>query len=224
LSKLLREAAREPVQVEVSAVRVLFELLGFFLEQLSDINSRFSVDQRRAVAALTSQRISCALTGLRSSVYNVGRAVQGNYNEEKTMQRKASAVWKGGLKDGKGSLSAPGGVLNNTQYSFSTRFENAPGTNPEELIAAAHAGCFSMALSAQLGEAKLTPTSISTTVTLSLDKLDSGWTITSSHIDVVGKVPGADAATFQKYAEAAEKGCPVSKVLNAKITMNAKLE
>jgi osmotically inducible protein OsmC len=139
------------------------------------------------------------------------------------MQRKASAVWKGGLKDGKGSLSAPGGVLNNTQYSFSTRFENAPGTNPEELIAAAHAGCFSMALSAQLGGANLTPESISTTVTLSLDKLDSGWTITASHIDVVGKVPGADAAMFQKYAEAAEKGCPVSKVLNAKITMNAKL-
>jgi lipoyl-dependent peroxiredoxin len=140
------------------------------------------------------------------------------------MQRKASAVWMGGLKEGKGMLSAPGGVLNNTQYSFSTRFENAPGTNPEELIAAAHAGCFSMALSAQLGGANLTPASISTTVTLSLDKLDSGWTITSSHIDVVGKVPGADAATFQKYAEAAEKGCPVSKVLNAKITMNAKLE
>ncbi len=140
------------------------------------------------------------------------------------MQRKASAVWKGGLKDGKGTLSAPGGVLNNTQYSFSTRFENAPGTNPEELIAAAHAGCFSMALSAQLGGANLTPESISTTVTLSLDKLDSGWTITASHIDVLGRVPGADAATFQKYAEAAEKGCPVSKVLNAKITMNAKLE
>jgi lipoyl-dependent peroxiredoxin len=126
------------------------------------------------------------------------------------MQRKASAVWKGGLKDGKGTMSAPGGVLNNTQYSFTTRFENAPGTNPEELIAAAHAGCFSMALSAQLGGANLTPENISTTVTLSFD--------------VVGKVPGADAATFQKYAEAAEKGCPVSKVLNAKITMNAKLE
>jgi lipoyl-dependent peroxiredoxin len=139
------------------------------------------------------------------------------------MQRKASAVWKGGLKDGKGTISAPGGVLNNTQYSFSTRFENAPGTNPEELIAAAHAGCFSMALSAQLGGVNLTPESISTTVTLSLEKLDSGWTITASHIDVVGKVPGADAATFQKYAEAAEKGCPVSKVLNAKITMSAKL-
>ena len=140
------------------------------------------------------------------------------------MQRKASAVWRGGLKDGKGTISAPGGVLNNTQYSFATRFENAAGTNPEELIAAAHAGCFSMALSAQLGGANLTPESISTTVTLSLDKLDSGWTITASHIDVVGKVPGADAATFQKYAEAAEKGCPVSKVLNAKITMSAKLE
>ena len=140
------------------------------------------------------------------------------------MQRKASAVWKGGLKDGKGSLSAPGGILNNTQYSFSTRFENAPGTNPEELIAAAHAGCFSMALSGQLGGANLTDDSISTTVTLSLEKLDSGWTITTSHIDVVAKVPGADAATFQKCAEAAEKGCPVSKVLNAKISMNAKLE
>ncbi|MGZ6423162.1 MAG: OsmC family protein [Bdellovibrionota bacterium] len=139
------------------------------------------------------------------------------------MQRKASAVWKGGLKDGKGTISAPSGVLKDTPYSFTTRFENAPGTNPEELIAAAHAGCFSMALSAQLGGANLTPESISTTVTLSLDKLDSGWAITASHIDVVGKVPGADAATFQKYAEAAEKGCPVSKVLNAKITMSAKL-
>jgi lipoyl-dependent peroxiredoxin len=140
------------------------------------------------------------------------------------MQRKASAVWKGGLKEGKGSISAPGGVLANTPYSFTTRFENAPGTNPEELIAAAHAACFSMALSAQLGGANLTPESISTSVTLSLDKLDSGWTITSSHLDVVGRVPGADAATFQKYAEAAEKGCPVSKVLNAKISMTAKLE
>jgi lipoyl-dependent peroxiredoxin len=139
------------------------------------------------------------------------------------MQRKASAVWKGGLKDGKGTISAPSGVLKETQYSFSTRFENGQGTNPEELIAAAHAGCFSMALSGQLGGANLTAESISTTVTLSLDKLDSGWAITASHIDVVGKVPGADAATFQKYAEAAEKGCPVSKVLNAKITMSAKL-
>jgi len=140
------------------------------------------------------------------------------------MQRKASAVWKGGLKEGKGSISAPGGVLNNTPYSFTTRFENAPGTNPEELIAAAHAACFSMALSAQLEGAKLPPESINTNVTLTLEKLDSGWTITASHLDVVGKVPGADADTFQKFAEGAEKGCPVSKVLNAKITMDAKLE
>jgi osmotically inducible protein OsmC len=139
------------------------------------------------------------------------------------MQRKASAAWKGGLKDGKGTVTAPSGVLKETAYSFTTRFENTPGTNPEELIAAAHAACFSMALSAQLGGANLTPESIATTVTLSLEKLDSGWAITASHIDVVGKVPGADAATFQKYAEAAEKGCPVSKVLNAKITMSAKL-
>src|SRR6516225_2626932 len=140
------------------------------------------------------------------------------------MQRKASAVWKGGLKDGKGAVSGTSGVLNNTPYSFATRFENTPGTNPEELIAAAHAACFSMALSAQLGAANLTPSSIETTANLSVERLESGWAITASHIDVVGKVPGADAATFQKYAEAAEKGCPVSKVLNAKISMNAMLE
>src|SRR5512136_1247057 len=125
------------------------------------------------------------------------------------MLRKGSAIWNGDLKSGKGTISTDSGVLKAAQYSFSTRFENAPGTNPEELIAAAHAGCFSMALSAQLGGANLTPESISTNVTLTMEKLDSGWTITSSHIDVVGKVPGADAATFQKYAEAAEKGCPV---------------
>jgi len=140
------------------------------------------------------------------------------------MQRKASAVWKGGLKDGKGTVSAASGVLSNTPYSFTTRFENTPGTNPEELIAAAHAACFSMALSAQLGGANLTPESVSTTATLSLDKLDSGWTITAVHLDVAAKVPGSDDATFQKVAESAKSGCPVSKVLNAKITMTAKLE
>jgi osmotically inducible protein OsmC len=139
------------------------------------------------------------------------------------MERKASAVWKGGLKDGKGSLSAPGGVLKDTPYSFTSRFENGAGTNPEELIAAAHAGCFTMALSAQLGGANLTAESINTNVTLTMEKQDSGWTITSSHIDVTAKIPGADEATFLKCAEAAEKNCPVSKVLNAKITMTAKL-
>ncbi len=102
------------------------------------------------------------------------------------MERKASAVWKGGLKDGKGTISVPGGVLKDTQYSFTSRFENGPGTNPEELIAAAHAACFSMALSAQLGGANLTPESISTNVTLTMEKLDSGWTITASHLDVLG--------------------------------------
>src|SRR5277367_210031 len=139
------------------------------------------------------------------------------------MERKASAVWKGGLKDGKGSISAPGGVLKDTQYSFTSRFENGPGTNPEELIAAAHAACFSMALSAQLGGANLTPESINTSATLTMEKLDSGWTITAVNLDVVAKVPGASAEAFDKAAQDAKAGCPVSKVLNAKITMNAKL-
>ena len=222
----------------MSAVWILFELLGFLLETFQIDDFRFQIQALPifsfgfpasfSVFKLQSEIINLQFSS-RPWHAHVGPSTmvgrfEGNHNEENVMQRKASAVWKGGLKDGKGSLSAPGGVLNNTQYSFATRFENAAGTNPEELIAAAHAGCFSMALSAQLGGANLTPESISTNVTLSLDKLDSGWTITASHIDVVGKVPGADAATFQKYAEAAEKGCPVSKVLNAKITMTAKLE
>jgi osmotically inducible protein OsmC len=140
------------------------------------------------------------------------------------MQRKASAVWKGGLKDGKGTVSATSGVLNNTPYSFATRFENTPGTNPEELIAAAHAACFSMALSGQLGGANLTAESISTTATLTMEKLDSGWAITAVHLDVSARVPKADAAGFNKAAENAKSGCPVSKVLKANITMTAKLE
>jgi osmotically inducible protein OsmC len=140
------------------------------------------------------------------------------------MQRKASAVWKGGLKDGKGSVSSASGVLSNTPYSFTTRFENTPGTNPEELIAAAHAACFSMALSAQLGGANLTPESINTTANLTMEKLDAGWTITTVQLDVTARVPGASQEAFNKAAENAKSGCPVSKVLNAKITMNAKLE
>ena len=139
------------------------------------------------------------------------------------MERKASAVWKGGLKDGKGSISAPGGVLKDTQYSFTSRFENGPGTNPEELIAAAHAACFSMALSAQLGGANLTPESINTSATLTMEKLEAGWAITAVHLDVVAKVPGASAEAFNTVAQNAKAGCPVSKVLNAKITMDAKL-
>src|SRR5467141_2543538 len=140
------------------------------------------------------------------------------------MQRKASAVWQGALKDGKGTISTDSGVLRDSQYSFSTRFENGIGTNPEELVAAAHAACFSMALSGQLGAANLTASSIETTATLTLEKLDSGWAITTVHLDVVGRVPGADNAAFQKAAENAKSGCPVSKVLKANITMTAKLE
>jgi len=144
--------------------------------------------------------------------------------KEKEMERKASAIWKGGLKDGKGEFSVPSGVFSHVPYSFSTRFENAPGTNPEELIAAAHASCFSMALSAQLGAANLTPESINTTANLKMEKQEAGWAITSIHLDVSARVPKADDAAFQKAAESAKAGCPVSKVLNAHITMAAKLE
>jgi len=140
------------------------------------------------------------------------------------MERKASAVWKGGLKDGKGEFSAPSGVFSHVPYSFTTRFENAPGTNPEELIAAAHAACFSMALSAQLGALNLPPESISTSANLKMEKLDAGWAITTIHLEVHAKVPKADERAFQQAAENAKAGCPVSKVLNAKITMSAKLE
>jgi osmotically inducible protein OsmC len=140
------------------------------------------------------------------------------------MKRNASAVWKGGLKDGKGTISSDSGVLADTQYSFSTRFENGKGTNPEELIAAAHAGCFSMALSAQLGTMGLTPETINTSAAVSLEKVGDGFAITAVHLTVKAKVPGADAPQFQTAANNAKAGCPVSKVLNATITMDAALE
>lgn len=139
------------------------------------------------------------------------------------MDRKAGAVWKGGLKDGKGTLSSESGVLLSTPYSFSTRFEGTKGTNPEELIAAAHAGCFSMAFSAELGKVGLTPETISTEAKVTLEKKDQGFTITRIHLEITGKVPGADQAKFQEVANTAKKGCPVSRVLNAEITMNARL-
>ena len=140
------------------------------------------------------------------------------------MKRNAKAVWKGGLKDGKGTISTDSGVLSDTQYSFNTRFEEGKGTNPEELIAAAHAGCFSMALSAQLEEAGLTAESIRTTASVRLDKTDAGFAITSVHLDVAARVPGADRQAFETAAQNAKAGCPVSKVLNAEITMDARLE
>ena len=140
------------------------------------------------------------------------------------MERKASAVWQGGLKDGRGEFATSSGVFSHMPYSFKTRFEGAPGTNPEELIAAAHASCFSMALSAQLGAANLTPESINTTANLTMEKLDSGFAITKIHLDVTAKIPGGSDAAFQKAAADAKAGCPVSKILNAQITMAAKLE
>jgi osmotically inducible protein OsmC len=123
------------------------------------------------------------------------------------MKRKASAVWQGGLKDGRGSISTDSGVLAHTQYSFSTRFEDGIGTNPEELIAAAHAGCFSMALSGQLGNAGLTAESINTTAAVTLTKTDAGFTITAVHLDVRAKVPGADQQAFETAANNAKAGC-----------------
>lgn len=140
------------------------------------------------------------------------------------MKRKASAVWQGGLKDGKGTISTDSGVLENTQYSFGTRFEDGKGTNPEELIAAAHAGCFSMALSGQLGNANMKAESINTTSTVTMEKDDKGFTVTEVHLEVTARIPGADEAAFKTAAENAKIGCPISRLLNAKITMNARLE
>jgi osmotically inducible protein OsmC len=139
------------------------------------------------------------------------------------MKRTASAVWQGGLKDGKGNLTTQSGVLANTPYAFNTRFEEQPGTNPEELIAAAHAGCFTMALSAQLGEAGMTAESIQTSAAVTLEKGAEGFSITAVHLDVVAKIPGAPKEAFEAAANKAKAGCPVSKVLNATITMDAKL-
>jgi len=139
------------------------------------------------------------------------------------MQRKASAVWQGGLKDGKGSLTTDSKVLSAAPYSFGTRFEGTPGTNPEELLAAAHAGCFSMALSMILGEAGIKPERIDTTATVTFEKLDTGFTITKVHLDVAVRAPGADTAKVEESAAKAKAGCPVSKVLRAEITMDAKL-
>ncbi len=140
------------------------------------------------------------------------------------IKKKGSAVWKGGLKDGKGTISTESGVLSNAQYGFNTRFENGPGTNPEELIGAAHAGCFSMALSAQLGEAGLKAESISTTATVTLEKVEGGFSITAVHLYLVARIPGASQQAFDTAANNAKAGCPVSKLLNAKITLEAKLQ
>ncbi|MES2705982.1 MAG: OsmC family protein [Verrucomicrobiota bacterium] len=139
------------------------------------------------------------------------------------MKQKASAVWQGTLKEGAGSLSTGSGALSAKPYSFKTRFEGEQGTNPEELIGAAHAGCFSMAFSMILGMAGFTPDKIETTATITLDQVEGGFAITASHLDMTASIPGIDDATFQDLAAKAKAGCPVSKVLNAAITLDAKL-
>ena len=140
------------------------------------------------------------------------------------MQRSASAVWKGGLKDGGGTVSTSSGALSATPYNFVKRFENEPGTNPEELVAAAHAACFSMALSLFMANEGLTPESIDTTATVSFENVNGAWTVTTSHLQTRVKSPNADAAAFQKAAEGAKAGCPISRLLNTTITLDAKLD
>ncbi|HXM24448.1 MAG TPA: OsmC family protein [Chthoniobacterales bacterium] len=151
-------------------------------------------------------------------------AVPPHNTDHYIMKRTASAVWQGDLKKGQGTLSTQSGVLNKTQYSFATRFENGIGTNPEELIAAAHAGCFTMALSAFLGNAGFTPEELLTRATLTLEQVEGNWTITAIHLDLSGRVPGIDAAKFDEIADQAKAGCPVSRVLKADITLTKKLE
>jgi osmotically inducible protein OsmC len=139
------------------------------------------------------------------------------------LQRKANAEWKGSLKEGSGTVSSASGVLRDTAYDFRSRFEQGSTTNPEELIGAAHAGCFSMALSGVLGESGLTPESIRTEATVHLEKQDAGWTLARIDLEVVARVPGATPESFREAAEKAKAGCPVSRVLKSEIRMNARL-
>jgi lipoyl-dependent peroxiredoxin len=139
------------------------------------------------------------------------------------MKRKARAIWNGSGKDGEGKLTSDSGVLADTQYSWKTRFADGKGTNPEELIAAAHAGCFAMALAFALGKSGHEPQEIRTEATVSLEQQEGGFAITTVHLDLVATVPGIDAAAFKTIADEAKSGCPVSKVLNARITLDARL-
>jgi osmotically inducible protein OsmC len=141
-----------------------------------------------------------------------------------SIKRSGSAVWSGGLKDGVGSVSTQSGAMDKVQYGFKTRFEDGPGTNPEELIGAAHAGCFTMALSGVLAEAGLTAKNLATKATVTLDKVDGGFSISAVHLELVATIPGADQAKFDEAAQKAKLNCPVSKLLNAEITLDARLE
>ena len=138
-----------------------------------------------------------------------------------TIKRSANALWNGGLKDGKGTFSVPSGAFKDLAYSFTTRFEDSPGTNPEELIAAAHAACFSMAFSGQLAKDGMAPKEISTKANLTMEKLEAGFTVTKIHLDVTAKVTGGNEEAFQKSAKAAKEGCPISRLLKAEISLAA---
>jgi len=175
---------------------------------ICELNPSFLLRSNQSAASFTKDRANS----------------RSDQTRKANMKRKASAVWRGGLKDGKGAISMESGTLKEAQYSFGTRFENGVGTNPEELIAAAHAGCFSMAFSAELGKAGITPESINTTATITMEKTDAGFSVTQSHLDVTAKVPGADQAKVIEIANAAKAGCPISRVLKANITMDAKVE
>src|SRR5580692_5611721 len=146
------------------------------------------------------------------------------HHKENTMQRSASAVWTGSLKEGNGKISTPSGVLDDAPYSFLTRFENAKGTNPEELIGAAHAGCFAMALSAQLSTMNFTPESIKVSATVSLEKLEAGWTISKIHLDLAARIPGITQTAFESAAASAKANCPVSRLFKADISLTSVLE
>ena len=139
------------------------------------------------------------------------------------INRRGSAVWQGGIKDGKGAISTQSGALNAYPYGFASRFEGVPGTNPEELLAAAHAGCFTMALSLILGEAKLTAEQMDTSANVTLEQVEGGYAITAVHLTLKAKVPGADQASFEELANKAKAGCPVSKLFKAEITLDATL-
>jgi osmotically inducible protein OsmC len=140
------------------------------------------------------------------------------------MQRKASAIWQGDVKTGKGSLSTESAVLKEAQYSFSTRFENGIGTNPEELLAAAHAACFAMAVSSQLGKVGLRPEKLAATATISFEKVGEHFAISKSHLDLLAQVPDAKQSTFEAAVKAAETGCPVSRLFKTEISVDARLE
>jgi osmotically inducible protein OsmC len=158
------------------------------------------------------------------AIYDAGsRSEKSPQENAMKIMRNGSAHWQGGIKDGKGAISTESGALKAYPYGFASRFEGMPGTNPEELLAAAHAGCFTMALSLMLGEAKLTADALDTSAKVTLEKIEDGFAVTSVHLKLEARIPGADKATFEAIAAKAKAGCPVSKLFNATITLEAHL-